>query len=224
MFDFGKNMSYNFVINISIFHFFENRFDFFEHVFKMEISTKTALLIAVLVLLGLFVWGGCKMPKGGQKDKFTRTCLTADTNCKFVRSPVDYAYKTQTEVPEKIGRDYPHLMAYPADELHPLEDGITNLIKDEDKLWNQEELYKQYTHDYQGCGNGKPYIVNDEKTRFLLREVGDEAAVRMMYSMKTPEHGPRAVYPALTEQDIIRPEPFDRQYGGSGFIAQQIGV
>lgn len=189
-----------------------------------KVSNTVALLIIALVVLGLFLFGGCKLGCRDRKDNFTRTCLTADTNCQFVRSPVDYIYKTTTEIPPKVGRDYPHLMADRTDELQPLDQspGI-ELVKDENKLWNQDSLWKQYEHDWSGCGNCKPYIVNDEKTRFMLSEVGNQWAHRILNAQHLPAHGPPVQDRALTELDYTTPEPFDRMYGGSCYLPQNIG-
>lgn len=191
-----------------------------------EVSNSTALIIIAIVVLGLLVWGGCGGGCGGKKDHFTRTPLTADTNCQFVRSPVDYVYKTMTEIPSKVGKDYPHLMADRTDKLQPLDQspGI-NLVRDEDKLWNQDKLWKQYENDWVGCGNGKPYIVNDEKTRFSLTEAGNEWAHRILNAQHLPAHGPKVAPEdrALTELDYINPEPFDRLYGGSQYLPHNIG-
>jgi len=190
----------------------------------VEVSNAVALVIIALVVLGLFFWGGCKIGCGANKDNFTRTCLTADTNCQFVRSPVDYIYKTMTSIPEKVGKDYPHLMADRTDELQPLDQspGI-ELVRDENKLWNPDKLWKQYENNWSGCGNGKPYIVNDEKTRFELTEVGNEWAHRILNGQSGPRYGPPNPDRALTDLDYIMPEPFDRMYGGSDYLPHNIG-
>jgi len=187
----------------------------------VEVSNITALIVIALAILFLFFVGGC----GAKKDNFTRTCLTADTNCQFVRSPVDYVYKTMTSIPEKQGKDYPHLMADRTDELQPLDQspGI-KLDRDMDKLWDDTKLWTQYGNDWAGCGNGNPYIVNDEKTRFELREVGNEWAVRILNGQSGPRYGPVGPDgPALSEIDIVDPSPFDRLYGGSDYLPQNIG-
>jgi len=189
----------------------------------VEVSNAVALVIIALVVLGLFLWGGCS-----KKDNFTRTCLTADTNCQFVRTPVDYIYKTMTSIPPKVGKDYPHLMADRTDELQPLDQspGI-ELVKDENKLWNPDKLWKQYENTWCGCGNGKPYIVNDEKTRFSLTDVGNEWAHRILNAQQHPAHSYGPPVPAedraLTELDYVMPEDFDRLYGGSGYLPDNIG-
>lgn len=214
----------------------------------MKISNTAAVLIIALVLLGLFVLGGCKMGKG-KTEQFTRTCTSADTNCKFVRSPVDYAFETMSEIPahqaalaaSTIGTGFPHLMGNPSDELQPLDDpctgnikpdgkqtrrpcGLTNinLIKDESLLWHPNKLWKQYENDYKGCGNGKEYIVNDDKTRFELNAVGDVWAARILEHQRLPQHGPVGKHPAITDQDLVEPDTFSQLYGGD-WLNQMIG-
>jgi hypothetical protein len=148
------------------------------------------------------------------KEGFTRTCLTADTNCRFTRLPVDYAFEDITDIPEKMGMPYPHFIANPTDKLQPLSHGRIDLIKDEKLLWHPNKLWKQYEHNWKGCGDNKPYIVNDEKTRFSLADTGDIGIHRMLDGLISPRHGPTFGNPALTEQDIIQPEPFYPMYGG----------
>lgn len=187
-----------------------------------QVSNTTAIVVLGAVAGAVAIYGMCHVMLN-KKDNFTRTCLTADSNCQFVRSHVDYVYKDQTEIPTKKGKDFPHLMGDPRDKLQPLEDNSIDLIQDEMKLHNPDLLWKQYENDWKGCGNGKPYIVNDEKTRFSLAEVGDVWLERQLYAQRTPQHGPRGKYPALTEQDEITPEPFDRMYGGGSWLPETIG-
>ena len=185
----------------------------------MKISNPAAICIIALVLLGLFLWSGY----GKKDEKFTRTCLTADTNCKFVRSAVDYISQDDKSGVQRMPHQNPHWIGNPTDELQPLGDGPVNLVKDEDLLWNQQKLYKQYEHDFKGCGNGKEYIVNDDKTRFELREVGDEWAARALEAQRLPQHGPQGRNPALVDQDMIQPDGFSQLYGGSSFLNNMIG-
>ena len=185
----------------------------------MQVSTTTVVIVIVLVVLALFLVGGCS--KGG-RNNFTRTCLTADTNCKFVRTPVDYIYGPLTAVNERKCKLYPHWMADITDELQPLDHGPVNLGSEEDKLWNPHKLWRQYENDWRGCGNGRPYIMNDEKTRFSLAEVGDIWAKRILESTRSPAHGPIGACPALTDEDMIRPEPYEQLYGGS-WLANDLG-
>lgn len=206
----------------------------------MQISTMNAVLIIAIVLLGLYLLGGCGKGKGPD-EKFTRTCTSADTNCKFVRTPVDYIYETQTEIPAHVGMKFPHLMGNPSDELQPLDDPCVgnigpdgkpvrdacstthiNLMSDEDKLYDPAKLWVQYDNDYKGCGNGKPYIVNDDKTRFQLRAVGDEWAARILEHQRLPEHGPEGEKAALTDLDEVEPDGHGMLYGGE-WLGTMIG-
>lgn len=222
----------------------------------MKVSNTAAVLIIALVLVGLYLLGGCKM-SSGKSENFTRTCTSADTNCKFVRSPVDYAFANVSDIPSHqppAGNPnailFPHLLGNPTDELQPLDDPCVgdivqtpsgpkpskpcsetriNLIKDEDKLWNPNKLWVQYENDYKGCGNGKPYIVNDDKTRFELRAVGDEWMARRLehqmvdprlYGIPDAAHQPR--HPALTDLDLVEPDGEEQLYGGL-WLNQMIG-
>lgn len=158
-----------------------------------------------------------------KREGFTRTCLSADTNCRFVRSPVDYAFNSMTDIPQKMGMQFPHKIANIKDKLQPLSSGKIDLIKDESLLWHPDKLWKQYEHNWGGCGDNQMYIVNDDKTRFSLADVGDIWVHRILNSMPSPAHGPAGNDPALTEQDLIRPEPFQPHYGGYSYIPVQIG-
>ena len=140
--------------------------------------------------------------------------MTADSNCRFVRSPVDFAYEEITTIPVKEGKIFPHYLGNPTDKLQPLDHGHIDLVKDEGLLWNQDKLFKQYGNDWKGCGNGKPYIVNDEKTRFGLADVGDMPLWRKLIGASGPEYGPPGRNPALSDDDITMPDGFETHYGG----------
>lgn len=189
----------------------------------MKVSNTVAVLVIVLVLLGLYIWNGCKLHSKDDKEKFTRTCLTGDTNCKFVRSHVDYMYGDDTDIPSKKGLPFPHAIANEQDKLRPLDDGRINLIQDEQKLWDPNLLWVQYENDWKGCGNNKPYIVNDDKTRWSLEDVGDVWAARILESQRLPEHGPQGKFPALVDQDMIKQEVFQPLYGGDHYLNMMLG-
>ena len=175
-----------------------------------------AAAVALVFVAGYIVWRR-------RREGFTRTCMSANNNCQFTRPPVDYVYWTDTEIPTKVGRDFPSFMGNPTDKAQELTHGYIDLEKDMQKLVHPELLWQQYGNDWAGCGNGEAYIVNDEATRAKLSDVGDIWAVRQLLSMRTPAHGPVGIHPALTDEDIAVRDPFDRAYGGS-WLPQQIGV
>lgn len=193
--------------------------EFFNYNIKMEISMLSGLLILGAALLLLFIFGGCKTGCG-KKDHFTRTCLNADVHCNFVRSPVDFAYPAdKSEIPAHQGMLFPHWLANISDKIQPLEGGPIDLIRDEQLLQDQDLLWKQYGNEWKGCGDGKRYIVNDDRTRSGLTDIGDLQEVRELNHMRVPRAlwGPEGREPALTDFDIIRPEPFPATYvGGQG--------
>jgi len=188
-----------------------------------QISKKAAVLIVVLVVILLFILGGCKMGCKS-KDSYTRTCLRDTQNCQFVRTPVDYAMKMP---PDTAWQRNPHWMGHPKDETQPLDFGPVDLFAEERKLHHPDEIFQQYGHNYPGCGNGREFIVNDEKTRDLLREVGDEGARMILDNMGGPAFGPRTGIPSETELSLIRPDPYkaDQKLYGSYpyFFRDQLG-
>lgn len=191
----------------------------------MQVSNTVAILIVALVLLGLFILNGCKLGRSGdqKKENFKRTCMRASDNCKFVRSPVDYAYGDDTDIPHKKGMEYPHFLGNEKDQRQPLDHGHVNLIKDEGLLWNPDKLWVQYEHDYKGCGNGETYIVNDDKTRWALKEVGDVWAARILEAQHLPEHGPLTNNPAITDLEMAKPDQYEPLYGGYPFLNMMLG-
>jgi hypothetical protein len=191
----------------------------------MQVSNTVAALIVVLVLLGLYIWNGCKMnlKKYDEKEDFTRTCLTGDSNCKFVRSHVDYVYGDDTDIPMKKGMPFPHAIANLQDKRRPLDQGRIDLIKDEQLLWDPKKLWVQYENDWKGCGDGKPYIVNDDKTRWSLKDVGDVWAARILEAQRTPAHGPEGAFPAIVDLDLAKQDQFQPMYGGSDYLNMMIG-
>jgi hypothetical protein len=180
----------------------------------MQVSNTVALVIIVLVVVGLLCVGDVLKRRN---EQFTRTCLTADTNCKFVRQQVDYVSQEDQGLKRTPTQD-PHYMADPTDKAQRLQQGHIDLIKDETRLINGS-LWKQYGNDYKGSGNDQAYIVNDDKTRWALKEVGDVWAARILEDQHLPEHGgpfePAHKNYALTDMDMIEPDQFDQLYGGT---------
>lgn len=180
----------------------------------MQVSKTVALVIVILVVVGLLCVGDVLKRRN---EQFTRTCLTADTNCKFVRQQVDYVSQEDQGLKRTPTQD-PHYMADPTDKAQRLQQGHIDLIKDETRLINGS-LWKQYENDYKGSGNNQAYIVNDDKTRWALKEVGDVWAARILEDQHLPEHGgpfePAHKNYALTDMDMIEPDQFDQLYGGT---------
>jgi hypothetical protein len=186
----------------------------------MDIPVGTCILGFVLVVAVIFVFSGCKLWCGQKKDHFTRTCLSDSTNARFVRSPVDYAM----DVDEKGWQRYPHYMADPKDRRQPLSYGPIDFYTDERKL-DSGQMWQQYSNTWGGCGNDVPYIVNDTKTRSLLRQVGDETLHRQLNNMGGPMYGP---YGASKDTELgrIQPDPFVEthyRYMGKALFNKPVG-
>lgn len=185
----------------------------------MKFSNSTTLAIfgiALLILIILGVGWHCN-----KKDKFTRTAFDNTTNSKFVRTPVDFAMKIipENEVPDAWQRN-PHYLARPSSKYQPLEEGPIDFYADDRRL-AEGKLWEQYGPNWKGTGTGEIYITNDQKTRSLLREVGDEEIHSTLANMQTPLHGPGS-RPSLTEQSYWIERPEDRMsskiYGGYPFF------
>lgn len=173
------------------------------------------LVILLVLFLVLFVCSG-----KSQKDNYTRTCLRDTISSRFSRGPVDYAMKDIVWGDDGYGWQHnPHWEANPGDETQPLDFGPIDFYPDERKIWNGS-IYSQYGNNSSGCGSGHPYLVNDNKTRTLLREVGDEGLRMRLDNMTGPEHG-FGVLPPHTELDDARPDPFvqsEKLYGGPNYF------
>jgi hypothetical protein len=110
-------------------------------------------------------------------------------------------------------------MANIADQNQPLDHGPIDLERDFALLEHPDRLYKQYENEWKGCGDGHRYIVNDDRTRSGLIDIGDLQEVREMEHMRVPRAlwGPEGLAPALTDLDMSRPEPYPATYvGGLG--------
>jgi hypothetical protein len=177
-----------------------------------------AAIVVVVAVVAYFIFRSMK------SENYIRSTLTQDTSCQFVRSPVDYAFADITPVPERHDWPYPHYLADRTDKLQPLDHGFVDLIKDENKLWQGSDIWKQYENTWAGCGKGYPYVVNDFKTRADLASVGDEGLHRILNGLPSPAHGPAGRNPALSEIDVVVVDPFDKLYGGSDYLPPQIGM
>lgn len=173
------------------------------------------LSIVLILFLVLFLCAG-----KSQKDNYTRTCLTDTISSRFSRTPVDYAMKDVVLDDGILGWQHnPHWKANPHDETQPLDFGPIDFYPDERKIWNNT-IYKQYDNNASGCGNGDTFLVNDNKTRTLLREVGDEGLRMQLDNMTGSEHG-FALFPPHTELEDSRPDPYhqsEKLYGGPGYF------
>lgn len=178
-------------------------------------SRWTFLILLLICFLVFFVCMG-----KGHKDHYTRTSLTGSTNGRFVRTPVDYAMKDVLHPfsSHPAWQDNPHWQANPGDETQPLEFGPVDFYPDERKIWN-DTVYQQYDNNFPGCSGGDPFLTNDNKTRTLLREVGDEGLRRLLDNMVGPEHGPMTLVPPHTELTDSRPDPYgEKMYGGDNYF------
>lgn len=119
--------------------------------------------VIILVLIAFFaaaiIW--CWV----RREEYTRSIL--GQSCRTQRSPVDF-YMNQS--------NNPHRVADPHQELIPLEEGGVDLYSEERRAQNPDQLFRQYKNDWEGAGNGLPYLRNDEKTRADLLNGGNMTA------------------------------------------------
>lgn len=168
---------------------------------------------ACLIVLGVIVYFIIQRRK--QHENFTRTPMSACANCQFVRTPVDYYSR-----PEKN----PHHKANPEDYRQPLEDNPIDMYASERKLWNQSTLYESMGNNWID-GTKTPYIVNDNKTRTLLREVGDEGLRRILDNSPSVSITGTGLGPLHTDINLIHGDPYPQnhpKYGGPTFFTQDM--
>ena len=186
----------------------------------MQISSK----VSILILTGLVGSLAVLYLVLRKKDHFTRTCLRDSSNARFVRTPVDFAMK----IGKGGWQENPHWIGNPKDRTQPLDFGPVDLFADERKLSNQDELFKQYDNNWEGCGNGKVFASNDQKTRSLLKEVGNIGASRILDNIQTVFHGPKTGVPSETELSYCVEDPYpqsEKLYGGEPFYFQDtVGI
>lgn len=165
----------------------------------MAISTETSIVIIALVLLGLFLFVRCDSKH--HKDNFTRAPFGVNNISKFGRSPVDYAMKVE----EGAWAANPTFQANPSARYQPLENAPIDFYADERKL-DDGTLWEQYGPNWVD-GIKLPYLTNDEKTRTLLRENGQETIRRSMDQNVTPRHL-RSPVKIETEMDFLNVDPW----------------
>lgn len=182
----------------------------------MENSQEKLLLAAGIgVLIALCIGVCLYIKKRREHENFTRTPISACDNCQFVRSPVDYAMKPQRN---------PHHKANPEDFRQPLEENPIDMYAEERKLWDQDSLYQSMENDWID-GTKTPYIVNDNKTRTLLREVGDEGVRRILDNSPVVSITNAGLPPVQTEADLITGDRYPAHhphYGGPSFFTQNM--
>jgi hypothetical protein len=192
-----------------------------------NVSNASVVLIVVLVALGLFLLGGCRIGCGKNSENYTRTPLSGDTTAHFVRTPVDYAPRYSDAIfGPAAWQKNPHWKANPRDERQPLGFGPIDFYADERKLADGT-LYQEFDNNYVG-GTGEPFIPNDQKTRSLLVEVGDIGPRRVLDNVPARgwPHDPHLL-PAQTDGtavcDTSNPD-HDPLYGGKAyFFRDQVG-
>lgn len=155
----------------------------------MEVNT--SLGIAVLLVLGiaLFLIFRCK-----KHEKYTRTTLTGLPDSRFIRTPVDFAPKADGSL-----MDDPHYRADPGTKNQPVEYGKVDFFPDQRRL-AEGTLFEEFGNNYL-AGTGEPYIPNDTKTRFLLKELGDVSVARKLDNAPLPGQDP-SLAPVITEETI----------------------
>jgi hypothetical protein len=168
-----------------------------------------AVLIVAAFVIGLvFYKRGCKL--SCNREGYKRSCLAND--CYGLQNtPVDYAFK----YPRGWQRN-PHWEANPADKYQPLEYGPVDFFDDTRKLISGT-LYKQYRNDWEGCGNSTVFLVNNEKTRFDLRNVGDVQAAVLLDNAYHLRFGPQG----FNNTELTYQEPDTTQqkiYGGERWL------
>ena len=185
----------------------------------MEMSNMAIVLCVVLVVVVLFLVGGCSLScksgfgtGKGIKEGYKRSCLAGDCYG-LQRTPVDYAQK----YPDGWQRN-PHWKTYPGDEHQPLSFGPIDFWQDMRRLNNNDGvLFQQYGNNWKGCGRQLVSLTNDSKNRFDLENIGDHGARVILDDMYNPRFGPRG--PNFTEQSLAEVNPYYQKiYGGSDWL------
>jgi len=168
-----------------------------------------AVFIVAIIAIAICVFDvRCNPPL---QEGYIRSCL--GSTCRMNRSPVDYAMKS----PCGWQRN-PHWQANPGNEHQPLEYGPIDFYPDSRRMdANDGVLFQQYGNDWRGCGRDEVYLVNDEKGRFDMTNVGDVGARRVMDDLPTKRWAPG--YPLQTEMSHVQPRGCDDKiYGGSAYL------
>lgn len=155
-----------------------------------SLSPTAIILIVVLVVLVLFLIGGCTLKCNKKSEGYKRSELGQRQTCTMGRSPVDYA--------ESEWQANPHYQARPSNKYQPLEYGPVDLYFDQRKLSSRYPMFSQYRNDYKGCADGclesggGQFLTNDTKGRFDLRNIGDVGVARQMDYLRPLSIPPQA--------------------------------
>lgn len=173
--------------------------------------TYEEIFIIVAIVAGIVVAICVFNVRCRTQENYTRSCL--GNTCRMTRSPVDYAFKN----PCGWQRN-PHWQANPGSEHQPLEYGPIDFYPDSRRMdENNGVLFQQYSNSWRGCGQDQMLLINDEKGRFDLENVGDHGARVVMDDLPHPRFAPIKV--GYTEMDYIRPdECADKIYGGADYF------
>lgn len=180
----------------------------------MEVEKQKPLLCAAicLVVVGAVVYF---LVMKRHKESFTRTPISGCDNCQFVRSPVDYMMNPQKN---------PHHKANPADFKQPLEDNPIDMYAEERKLWSPSTLFQSMGNNWID-GTKTPFIMNDNKTRTLLRETGDETLRRVLDNSPVAIVTNAGLPPLQTDADVMEGDRYPQnhpRYGGPSFFTQDM--
>ncbi len=167
------------------------------------------ILVVALVLVGLVYYKCMKSPS---REGYIRSSLANDC-FGLQRSPVDYAFKF-----DHGWQRNPHWQASPGNKFQPLDYGPIDLFADERRLVkNHGTVFQQYRSDWKGCGQDVPYLVNDEKTRFDLTNIGDQGARDQLDNIPSVRFGPPG-YDNNERSMDRRDNSRGKIYGGSAFL------
>lgn len=181
----------------------------------MTKNTKYILVVVfAILLLVVLLW---LFNRKNNQEGFSRTPL--GNNALFRRSPVDFAMAGEYGWTEN-----PHWIAEPSVKYQPLDFGPIDLYAEERKLNenNPYRIWSQYENNWID-GNKEVYLINDEKTRSLLKEAGDLDTARYLENEYSPRFGPRTGHTNLA-MNYAQPDwSGEMFYGGKTFLKKTTG-
>lgn len=176
-------------------------------------NTLIIVIVVIVILVALFIGMKCKFQCAGYNvEGYKRAPLGGDCYG-LQRTPVDYAEKN----PNGWQRN-PQYQSKPSVKYQPLEYGPVDLWDDGRRLeMNNGVLFQQYRNDWRGCGKDLDYLVNDEKNRFDLENIGAHGMRVQLDDMYNLRFGPKGI--DNTEFQYQEPNPyFDKIYGGRAWL------